>query len=161
MYGYNPYQQLYQNYQMAQQPMQQQMQQPQNLGNQTMMIATEEEVMKYPIAPGNTIPFKIDGKPLIIEKSMGMSQFDSPKYERYRLVKEGQNDNTATQIDKTEDKPEYILKAEYEENRAHTEDDIKEIRNSIEESTAQLYDEIDSLKKQINRNRIKKESANE
>ena len=144
-----------------QQPIQQPVTPVPQLSNQTMMIATEEEVLKYPIAPGNTIPFKIDGKPLIIEKSMGMSQFDSPRYERYKLVKEGQNDNTEPINDKTEDKSEYILKAEYEENRAHTEDDIKEIRNSIEESTAQLYDEIDSLKKQINRNRIKKESSNE
>ena len=144
-----------------QQPIQQPVTPVPQLSNQTMMIATEEEVMKYPIAPGNTIPFKIDGQPLIIEKSMGMSQFDSPKYERYRLVKEGQNDRKEPLTEKTEDKSEYILKAEYEENRAHTEDDIKEIRNSIEESTAQLYDEIDSLKKQINRNRIKKESANE
>ena len=144
-----------------QQPIQQPVTPVPQLSNQTMMIATEEEVLKYPVAPGNTIPFKIDGKPLIIEKSMGMSQFDSPKYERFRLVKEGQNDNTEPINDKTEDKSEYILKTEYEENRAHTEDDIKEIRNSIEESTAQIYDEIDSLKKQINRNRIKKESANE
>lgn len=143
-----------------QQPIQQPVTPVPQLSNQTMMIATEEEVMKYPIAPGNTIPFKIDGKPLIIEKSMGMSQFDSPRYERYKLVKEGQNDNTEPINDKTEDKSEYILKAEYEENRAHTEDDIKEIRNSIEESTAQLYDEIDTLKKMINRNR-KKENINE
>lgn len=144
-----------------QQPIQQPVPPVPQLSNQTMMIATEEEVLKYPIAPGNTIPFKIDGKPLIIEKSMGMSQFDSPRYERYKLVKEGQNDNTEPINDKTEDKSEYILKAEYEENRAHTEDDIKEIRNSIEESTAQLYDEIDSLKKQLNRNRLKKENSNE
>lgn len=143
-----------------QQPIQQPVTPVPQLSNQTMMIATEEEVLKYPIAPGNTIPFKIDGKPLIIEKSMGMSQFDSPRYERYKLVKEGQNDNTEPINDKTEDKSEYILKAEYEENRAHTEDDIKEIRNSIEESTAQLYDEIDTLKKMINRNR-KKENINE
>lgn len=143
-----------------QQPIQQPVTPVPQLSNQTMMIATEEEVLKYPIAPGNTIPFKIDGKPLIIEKSMGMSQFDSPRYERYKLVKEGQNDNTEPLTDKTEDKSEYILKAEYEENRAHTEDDIKEIRNSIEESTAQLYDEIDTLKKMINRNR-KKENINE
>lgn len=143
-----------------QQPIQQPVTPVPQLSNQTMMIATEEEVLKYPIAPGNTIPFKIDGKPLIIEKSMGMSQFDSPRYERYKLVKEGQNDNTEPINDKTEDKSEYILKTEYEENRAHTEDDIKEIRNNIEESTAQLYDEIDTLKKMINRNR-KKENINE
>ena len=103
--------------------------------NSSMMIATEEEVMKYPIAPGNTIPFKISGQPLIIEKSMGLSQFDSPKYKRFRVIEEGSEEDVP-QI-------EYIPKEIYD-------NDIKEIRSDIE-----------YLKKSINRSRVKKENTND
>ena len=150
MYGYNPYQQqYYPNYQQNVVPQQ-------NVASQsnTMAIATEEEVLKYPVAPGNSIAFKIDGQPLIIEKSMGTSQFDSPKYERYRLIKEGETP-------KAEDKTEYIPKSVYEDDRHHTDDSIEQIKASIDELTTQLYDEIDSIKKIISRNRVKKENTND
>lgn len=80
---YNPYQ--------FQQPIQQQMPQMQNAQQvQTgfVTVPTEEEALRYPIAPGNSIIFKIEGKPVIIEKSMGFSQFESPKVEKYKLEKE-------------------------------------------------------------------------
>lgn len=150
MYGYNPYQQqYYPNYQQNVVPQQ-------NVASQsnTMAIATEEEVLKYPVAPGNSIPFKIDGQPLIIEKSMGTSQFDSPKYKRYRLIEED------TEV-VTEDKPDYILKSVYEDDRHHTDNSIEQIKTSIDELTTQLYDEIDSIKKIISRNRVKKENGND
>lgn len=158
---YNPYQNYPMNYsaqtnayptQMNINPMQ--INPQQSVGNHTMAIATEEEVLKYPVAPGNSIPFKIDGQPLIIEKSMGMSQFDSPKYKRYRLIEEDTEDIS-------EDKPAYILKSVYEDDRQAVSEDIKEIRNNIEEFTTQIYDDIDNLKKLINRNRVKKENGND
>lgn len=158
---YNPYQNYPMNYsaqtnayptQMNINPMQ--INPQQSVGNHTMAIATEEEVLKYPVAPGNSIPFKIDGQPLIIEKSMGMSQFDSPKYKRYRLIEEDTEDIS-------EDKPAYILKSVYEDDRRSVSEDIKEIRNNIEEFTTQIYDDIDNLKKLINRNRVKKENGND
>lgn len=158
---YNPYQNYPMNYsaqtnayptQMNINPMQ--INPQQSVGNHTMAIATEEEVLKYPVAPGNSIPFKIDGQPLIIEKSMGMSQFDSPKYKRYRLIEEDTEDIS-------EDKPAYILKSVYENDRQSVSEDIKEIKNNIEEFTTQIYDDIDNLKKLINRNRVKKENGND
>lgn len=124
--------------------------QPQNTQN-GMLIATEEDVLKYPIAPGHSVPFKIDGQPLIIEKSMGLSQFDSPKYKRYRLVEEGSS----------EDKTDYILRSVYEDDRQGIENEIKEIRNNIDEFTAQIYDDINFLKKLASRNKPRRENGND
>lgn len=63
--------------------------QPEQLINGGLIVVpTEEDVKKYPVAPGNFVTFKIENQPVIIEKSMSRSQFDSPHYERYKLIKE-------------------------------------------------------------------------
>jgi hypothetical protein len=87
-YGYQPQQQMQQQMpqQMAQQIPQQPIQQIQNGGFLT--APNEEYVRTYPVALGNCVTFKIEGKPYVMEKSMGFSQLDSPKIEKYRLVKE-------------------------------------------------------------------------
>ena len=88
-YGYQPQQpQIPQ--QMAQQMPQQMPQQPvQEIQNGGFLAAPNEEyVRSYPVALGNCVTFKIEGKPYVMEKSMGFSQLDSPKIEKYRLVKE-------------------------------------------------------------------------
>lgn len=62
--------------------------QPQIQNGGFISIPNEEMVNTYPVAPGNCVTFKIEGKPIVMEKSMGFSQFESPKIDRYRLVKE-------------------------------------------------------------------------
>lgn len=76
---------MYNPYQAYQQPIQQPQQQIQNGG--FMLIPNENVAYNYPVAPGNCVTFKVEGKPIIIEKSMGFSQFDSPRLEIYDLVK--------------------------------------------------------------------------
>lgn len=51
-------------------------------------VASEEMVASYPVAPGNCVTFKVEGQPIVLEKSMGFSQLESPRIEKYRLVKE-------------------------------------------------------------------------
>ena len=87
---YNPYsyQQYYpqnyqQNYQQQAQP-----QQPQIQNGGFLPAPNENYVNSYPVGAGNCITFKIEGKPIVIEKSMGFSQLESPKIKRYRLVEE-------------------------------------------------------------------------
>lgn len=94
-YGYQPQQpqipqqmaqqmpqQMSQMSQMSQQPVQQ-------IQNGGFLAAPNEEYVRtYPVALGNCVTFKIEGKPYVMEKSMGFSQLDSPKIEKYRLVKE-------------------------------------------------------------------------
>lgn len=91
-YGYQPVYQpnVYSNAFPTQQnalPTQQNVQ-PQIQNGGFISIPNEEMVKTYPVAPGNCVTFKIEGKPIVMEKSMGFSQFDSPKIDRYRLVKE-------------------------------------------------------------------------
>lgn len=80
---FNPY---YQNYPQNNYPQAQQNQPVQNGG--FISVPSEDIVKTYPVAPGNCVTFKIEGQPIVMEKSMGFSQFDSPKVERYRLIKE-------------------------------------------------------------------------
>ena len=78
------FQQQPQNYQQNQQPLHNQ--QIQNGG--FMLVPSEEMARSYPVAPGNCVTFKIEGKPIVMEKSMGFSQLEAPRIDRYRLVRE-------------------------------------------------------------------------
>lgn len=51
-------------------------------------IPNENMVNSYPVAPGNCVTFKVEGQPIVLEKSMGFSQFEAPRIKRYRLVEE-------------------------------------------------------------------------
>ena len=69
-----------------QQNYQQNQQQIQNGG--FMVVPSEDMARTYPVAPGNCVTFKIEGKPIVMEKSMGFSQLEAPRIDRYRLVRE-------------------------------------------------------------------------
>lgn len=66
-----------------------------NVGGQTQIqdggfvsIPNEDMVYSYPVAMGKCVTFKVEGRPIIIEKSMGFSQFEAPRIKRFRLVEE-------------------------------------------------------------------------
>lgn len=146
--AYNPYQYQYQNmYPQYQQPlsplnqqlnptqmnqpinnqqMQPQIQQPVQMQNGGFIsVASEEEAFKWAVAPGNVMTFKVQGKPIVIEKSMGFSQLEEPKIDKYRLVKED-----AVEVDPAPD-VEYALQA-----------DVKALKNDV----VTLKKEVDGLK---------------
>lgn len=79
-----------QNYQQNQQNFQQNYQQnQQQIQNGGFMVVPSEDMARtYPVAPGNCVTFKIEGKPIVMEKSMGFSQLEAPRIDRYRLVRE-------------------------------------------------------------------------
>ena len=82
-------------------------------------VRSEEEAMRYPLAPGTFATFRIEGTPFIVEKSMGFSQIESPQYRKYELVpvKDG-----------SAEKPEYVLKGDLkiiEDHIAELEETIK------------------------------------
>lgn len=93
-----------------------------------VVVGTEDEALKYPMAPGNSIMFKVESQPIVIEKTMGFSQLDSPVIAKYRLVKEDAPEPTEA--------PEYALK-----------EDIDSIR-----------EEIDKIHAMISRRRKKEET---
>lgn len=110
-----------------QQQPQQPQQQMQNGG--FIVVPSEEDVMRYPVAIGNLITFKIENQPVVIEKSRGFSQFEAPHYERYKLVKE--------EMPVPEVK-EYLLKSDFET-----------AQQALLESQTEIFSQIEELKKQI------------
>lgn len=138
---YNP--NGFQNYQQSvQQPIQQPIQQnyptqmnvaqPQIQNGGFVIVQDENEIVRYPVAHGNIVTFRIENQPVVIEKSLGYSQFDTPHYERYRLIKEDMPIPEAK---------EYILK------------------NDFQTAFDGLKSEIDDLKLQIGTFSSKTEKA--
>lgn len=82
LYYQNPYMAQYQAQPQNQQPVQQ----IQNGGLVT--VRSEEEARNYPVALGTSVTFKHETAPYCFTKTMGFSQFEAPKFEKYRLVKE-------------------------------------------------------------------------
>ena len=64
-------------------------------------LPNENMVNSYPVAPGNCVTFKVEGQPIVLEKSMGFSQLEAPKIRRFRLVEE--NIEESTKVDSSED----------------------------------------------------------
>lgn len=53
-------------------------------------VRTMQEIETYPVAPGNVVTFKVENQPIIIEKTQGFSQFEAPRYKRWRMMEEEQ-----------------------------------------------------------------------
>ena len=67
-------------------PYQQNFSQMQNGG--FVSVRSEMEAWNYPVKYGASVNFKDETAPYIYVKTMGLSQFDTPVFEKYRLVKE-------------------------------------------------------------------------
>lgn len=115
-YNYQQYQQSYPQ-QQYQQIMQAQ-QQPQFGG--FVSVRNEMEARNYPVAPGNSVMFRDETGPYIYSKSMGYSQLDTPRFDKYRLVKEEDvsvnvsEPHTDTENNKMDNLPTYALKSEFD-----------------------------------------------
>lgn len=70
-------------------------QQPPTQDNCIVSAPSMDYVSNYPMAPGSSVLFKIENEPVIVEKSRGFSQMDSPTIAVYRLEKEPQKDEPA------------------------------------------------------------------
>lgn len=88
----NPY--MYQQQSPYQMPIQQQQQIPQIQNGGFVSVRNEAEARSYPVAPGNSITFKDETSPYVYTKTMGFSQLDRPIFEKYKLVKEEDSEDT-------------------------------------------------------------------
>lgn len=135
---FNPYQPNMQ--QPVQQPMQQPMQQTQS---GFVSVHSEEEALRYPIAPGNSITFKIEGQPILIEKTMGFSQLDSPRVERFKITREGA----------PEESPRYAMSEDIGKIKDALSTDIENVRSSLAEDMEKikknLTEEIDMIEEEL------------
>ena len=123
-YPYNPYMQY----------------QPQQQAS-FIRVQNEMQAREWNVAPGNSMTFIDDNAPYCYTKSMGMSQFDSPVFKRFRLVEEEpaqsiQNNAGTASNDSQVNLSEYMTKAEFEPFKVLLERIEKEFYNeSAEQST--------------------------
>lgn len=117
-----------------------------------VVIPSEADVKRYPVAPGNLVTFKVENEPIIIEKSMGRSQFANPEYKYYKLSEY----NNQTEADLTLDNA----------NDAQYADDFAFMKKSfehIEKRLESLSDSYMELKKTLNKKQetkpVKKEDS--
>lgn len=83
---YPPYYQMQPN----QQP-QQQMVQQSSINNGLIPVPSETVARNYPVGFGQSVSFRDENLPFLYTKTMGFSQLEPPKFEKYRLVKEETN----------------------------------------------------------------------
>jgi hypothetical protein len=137
---YNPYQYYPQQYQQNNQQMvgaQMSLPQQQPQFGGFVSVRNEMEARNYPVAPGNSVMFRDETGPYIYSKSMGYSQLDTPRFDKYRLVKEEDapvstcEPHTEVLNDKTDNLPTYALKSEFD---------------ALQELVGTLAEDVDLLK---------------
>lgn len=99
-------------------PQQQMMYPQQNMQIQNsgfVSVRNELEARNYPVAYGNSVTFKDENAPYVYTKTMGFSQLETPRFEKYKLVKEEpQEAQIGTLNDKVDNSIAYAEKSEIE-----------------------------------------------
>lgn len=113
--AYNPYYPFYgqQNQQMQ--------------SNGLVSVRSIDEALRYPVAPGNSVTFKDETAPYIYTKTMGFSQLDRPIFERFRLIKE---DNQEESVIKTHEPQTQSQKVDIDIKKEI--DDLKKRMEAVE-----------------------------
>jgi len=101
-------------------------------------VRSEAEARAYPVAPGTSITFKNETAPYCYTKTMGFSQLEAPRFEKYRLVKE---DEPETSEASGEVKQEYVSKADF----GVVVDSVK----GLNEIVALMKNDVDGLKSEV------------
>ena len=139
--NYNPmyYQQQLQNMQQMNNSQQNIQSSPQIQNGGFVMVKDINEAMNYPVAPGNSVTFKNENLPYIYTKTLGFSQLDNPIFEKFRLVKEVDEQIEAV-VDTTENNVpfvEYVTKEEADSLRTEInvlKEEINFLKEYIEDS---------------------------
>jgi hypothetical protein len=123
---YNPY--YYQSQMNPNQAVQQQVPQLQSQiqSGGFVNVRNETEARNYPVALGNSVTFKDENAPYIYTKTMGFSQLDVPRFDKYKLVKEEPTEPSKLLQDETFDHEPISNTID------NIKDEIKAIWNEIE-----------------------------
>lgn len=131
---YNPYQPYYQQSLQSTQSLQQ----PQQIQSGGFIsVRSEIEARNYPVAPGNSVTFIDENAPYCYTKTMGFSQFDRPRFEKFKLVKE----ETQEQVNEQAPSVQYALKTDL--------DDLKGDITAFKVEIEAIYDKINKMSGEI------------
>ena len=111
-----------------------------------VVVPNEDEVRKYLVAPGNLVTFRIENKPIVIEKSMGRSQFASPTYKKYKLSEVNMDDNSPIDSPVTKEDSAIDYSANFDELK-DTLNDVKSQMDSIKNMLRNFKPKFDNSKK--------------
>ena len=95
------------------------------INNGFVSVRNENEARNYPVGYGQSVSFRDENAPYLYTKTMGFSQLETPRFEKYKLVKE-----EPTQV---------------KEDPSNNKIDI----SSIEEDIDALKREIEALKREV------------
>lgn len=121
--------------------------------NELIPVSSKDIAKNYPVAPGNSVTFKDENEPYIYIKTMGFSQFDKPKFEVLKLVKEDNEVESNEQTEVKEEKPEIdmsVFDNKFEninESIQVLDDEMKETKTDID----WLKNRVDELSKRRNK----------
>lgn len=87
-------------------------------------VANENDARMYPVSAGQSVTFLDENAPYCYVKSVDINQFDRPKFDKYRLVKEEVANTTPT----PENAPNYALQSDVEALQAR----IDELRAELD-----------------------------
>ncbi len=157
---YQPYQPVYgQQFQGYNVPPinQQAFQQAQSAQQQTIQnggfvsVRSEIEARNYPVAPGNSVTFIDENAPYCYTKTMGFSQLDRPRFEKFRLVKE-EEAVQPTQTSADAPKVDYALKSELQSLKDEFSAEILNLKTIFEKFSQKNENKTKNLKKEVETN---------
>ena len=133
--------------------------------NEFVTVRSKDEASRYPVALGNSVTFKDENEPYIYIKTMGFSQFDKPKFEVLKLVKEDDDFENNEQTEVKEEKPEIdmsVFDNKFEninESIQVLDDEMKETKTDID----WLKNRVEELSKRRNKSTtvVKKEGESD
>lgn len=128
--AYNPYYPYYPQYQAMQQPQQQQ--------SALIHVQSEQQAREWSVSPGSSLMFIDDNAPYIYTKTAGNSQLEPCVFKVFQVSEIGsQNAPKTAAEEKSITIPDYVTRAEYEAITAQIDDIRKQIKELIENESAE------------------------
>lgn len=102
--------------------------QVQPISSGLVSIPSEADARNYPVGYGQSVSFRDENAPYLYTKTMGFSQLEPPKFEKYKLIKESADSPEKPHEDEASRKlPSYAEKSDIEDVRA----EIKALEEKI------------------------------
>lgn len=128
--AYNPYFPYYPQYQAMQQPQQQQ--------SALIHVQSEQQAREWSVSPGCSLMFIDDNAPYIYTKTAGNSQLEPYVFKVFQVSEIGsQNAPKTVAEDKSISISDYVTRSEYEAIMVQIDDIRKQIKELIENESAE------------------------